>query len=143
MISRTLLLAAATALTASVATPVSAQAPAVTGLEAWKAVVGNTIVGKTQTGEASIEYFAPDGIAKNKIDGKPGEGEWTLRGDKVCTDYTDDDEEEDDDEKDDDSGSDEEADCYALSVQGDALTLTDEAGKARVFRILPGNAEKL
>lgn len=87
---RSLLLAAA-ALTAIVATPVFAQSPAATGLEAWKAVVGNTIVGKTPTGEASIEYFAPDGVAKNKIDGKPGEGEWTLRGDKVCTDYADDD----------------------------------------------------
>lgn len=143
MLSKPLLFSAAAALTAIVSAPVSAQAPAVVGLEAWKAVVGNTIVGKTPTGEASIEYFAPDGVAKNKIDGKPGEGEWTLRGDKVCTDYADDDEDEVDDESDDDSGSDEEADCYALSVQGDALTLTDEAGKARVFKILPGNAEKL
>lgn len=142
MLSRSLLLAA-TALAAAFATPVAAQSPAVTGLEAWKAVVGNTIVGRTPTGEASVEYFAPDGVAKNKIDGRPGEGEWTLRGDKVCTDYADDDEDEEDDDKDDDSGADEEADCYALSVQGDALTLTDEAGKARTFRILPGNAEKL
>ena len=142
MLSKPLLFSAA-ALTAIVSAPVSAQAPAVVGLEAWKAVVGNTIVGKTPTGEASIEYFAPDGVAKNKIDGKPGEGEWTLRGDKVCTDYADDDEDEEDDDKDDDSGSDEEADCYALSVQGDTLTLTDEAGKARTFRILPGNAERL
>ena len=42
-----------------------------------------------------------------------------------------------------DSGDDEEADCYALSVKGDVLTLTDDAGKARDFRIAPGNAEKL
>lgn len=142
MLSKPLLLAAA-ALATAIATPVAAQSPVVTGLEAWKAVVGNTIVGKTPTGETSIEYFAPDGVAKNRIDGKAGEGEWTLRGDKVCTDYADDDEEEQDDEKDDDSGSDEEADCYALSLQNDALTLTDESGKARTFRIVPGNAEKL
>ena len=127
MLARILLLAAASALTIGT-TPVFAQA--VTGVDAWKAVVGNTIVGKTASGEALVEYFAPDGVAKNRIDGKAGEGEWTLRGDKVCTDYSSDDD-------------DEEADCYALSVKGDVLTLTDDAGKARDFRIAPGNAEKL
>lgn len=124
--------------------PAPAQTPATTGLEAWKAVVGNTIVGKTPTGEALVEFFAPDGVAKNKIAGKAGEGAWTLRGAKLCTDYSDDDDDEEDgDAKDDESGDDEEADCYGLSVQGDRLTLTDEAGKAREFNILPGNPEKL
>lgn len=141
MLARILLLAAASALTIGT-TPVFAQA--VTGVDAWKAVVGNTIVGKTASGEALVEYFAPDGVAKNRIDGKAGEGEWTLRGDKVCTDYSSDDDDEDsEDAKDEDSGDDEEADCYALSVKGDVLTLTDDAGKARDFRIAPGNAEKL
>lgn len=138
---RRLLAASAFALISAV--PVYAQAPLV-GLDAWKAIEGNTIVGKTPTGEALVEYFAANGVAKNRIAGKAGEGEWSLRGPKVCTDYADDDEEEGGDGKEDeDSSDDEEADCYSLSVQGDALTLTDEAGKAREFKILPGNAEKL
>ena len=141
MLARPLLLAAASALTIGT-TPALAQS--VTGLDAWKAVVGNTIVGKTASGEALVEYFAPDGVAKNRIDGKAGEGEWTLLGDRVCTDYSgDDDDDESEGAKDEDSGDDEEADCYALSVKGDVLTLTDDAGKARDFRIAPGNAEKL
>lgn len=123
--------------------PAVAQTPAATGLEAWKAVVGNTIVGKTPTGEALVEYFAPDGVARNRIDGKAGEGAWTLRGAKLCTDYSDDDDEEDGDAGDEDSGDDEEADCFGLSLQGDRLTLTDEAGKAREVSVLPGNPEKL
>lgn len=140
MTLRTALLAAALLLPIG---PAAAQTPAATGLEAWKAVVGNTIVGKTPTGEALVEFFAPDGVAKNRIDGKVGEGAWTLRGARLCTDYSEDDDEEDGDAKDDDSGEDEEADCFGLSVQGDRLTLTDEAGKSREFSILPGNAEKL
>ena len=142
MSSRSPFLAAVTAV--ALATPGFAQSPPATGLDAWKAVVGNTIVGKTPTGEALVEYFAPDGVVKNRIDGESDEGEWTLRGDKVCTDYSDDDDDGDEDGGEgEDSGGDEEAECYALSARGDALTLTDEAGRAREFRILPGNPQKL
>ena len=127
-----------------VAAPADAQTTLLTGAEAWKAVVGNTIVGKTPSGEAIVEYFAPDGAARQRVDGKSAEGSWTLRGAKVCTDYSSDDDDEDDSEASDaDSGDDEEAECFGLSAQGDRLTLTDDAGKARDFRILAGNAEKL
>lgn len=144
MITKRLLLAAATALTTACGASAFAQAPAATGIEAWKAVVGNTIVGKSPTGEAQIEYFMADGVVKNKIDGDRGEGEWSLRGAKLCTDYSDDDDDkEDGEDKENDSGQDEDADCYSMSVLGDVLTLTDESGKAREFKILPGNAEKL
>ena len=76
--------------------PAPAQTPALTGLDAWKAIVGNTLVGKTESGEAQVEYFAPDGAARHRISGKAGEGAWSLRGDKVCTNYADDDDDEDD-----------------------------------------------
>ena len=143
MISKRLLLAAATAISLVSATSTFAQAPAATGVDAWKAIVGNTIVGKSPTGEAQIEYFTADGVVKNKIDGERGEGEWSLRGAKLCTDYSDDDDDkEDGEDKEDDSGQDEDADCYAISVLGDVLTLTDDSGKAREFKIVPGNPEK-
>lgn len=144
MITKRLLLAAATALATACGASAFAQAPAATGIEAWKAVVGNTIVGKSPTGEAQIEYFMADGVVKNKIDGDRGEGEWSLRGAKLCTDYSDDDDDkEDGEDKENDSGQDEDADCYSMSVLGDVLTLTDDSGKAREFKILPGNPEKL
>lgn len=144
MITKRLLLAAATALATAYGASAFAQAPAATGIEAWKAVVGNTIVGKSPTGEAQIEYFMADGVVKNKIDGDRGEGEWSLRGAKLCTDYSDDDDDkEDGEDKENDSGQDEDADCYSMSVLGDVLTLTDDSGKAREFKILPGNPEKL
>ncbi len=141
MRKRFILLAAAVVLSSA---PSRAQPAALTGAEAWKAVVGNTIIGATPSGEALVEYFAPDGAARNRIAGKPGEGEWSLRGARLCTDYSDDDDDDGSaDDKSEDSSDDEEADCFGLSVQGDTLTLTDEAGKAREFKILPGNAEKL
>lgn len=128
----------------ALAMPASSQSLPVTGADAWRAVVGNTIIGETAAGEALVEYFAPDGVVKNRINGEPDEGQWTLRGDRVCTDYSEDDEEGDDGkDNSDDSSDDEEAVCYALSVQGDNLTLTDESGKVRDFKIMPGNAEKL
>jgi len=144
---RTSLIVLATTFLTIIAAPARAQAPSLTGAEAWKAVVGNTIVGKTPTGEALVEFFAPDGVARQKIAGKAVEGAWTLRGAKVCTDYSGDDDDDDSAAKDegaddDDAGDDEEAECFSLTVQGDALTLTDDAGKARAFRIVPGNAEK-
>ncbi|HMN71325.1 MAG TPA: hypothetical protein PKA55_05595 [Rhodoblastus sp.] len=139
-----ILLLAGMLLTTVPAAPSRAQAPALTGADAWTAVVGNTIVGETPAGEALVEYFAPDGVVKTRIDDKSGEGEWSLRGAKICTDYSDDDDdEEDDDAADEDSGGEEESNCYDLFVRGDALTLTDDGGAARLFRILPGNAEKL
>lgn len=128
----------------TVVAPASAQTPPLTGADAWKAIVGNTIVGKTPTGEALVEYFAPDGAARQRIDGKSAEGSWAFRGGKVCTTYSGDDEDEDDGEaSDEDSGDDEEAECFGLSVQGDLATLTDDTGNARAFTIRPGNAEKL
>lgn len=141
MIARTLLLAATIL---SIGPSAFAQAPAATGLDAWRALVGNTIIGETAEGEALAEYFAPDGTAKNRIADEADEGVWTLRGDRVCTDYSgDDDGEEDGDSDDENSGEDEQAECYGLSVQGDVAILTDESGSARTFRILPGNPEKL
>ena len=141
---RASLIVLATTFLTTVIAPAGAQTAPLTGAEAWQAVVGNTIVGKTPSGEAIVEYFAPDGAARQRVDGKSAEGSWTLRGAKVCTDYSSDDDDEDDSEaSDEDSGDDEEAECFGLSAQGDRLTLTDDAGKARDFRILAGNAEKL
>ena len=100
-----------------------------TGAEAWKALIGNTIVGKSEGGADLIEYYAPDGGVRQKIAGSPDKGTWTLKGDKVCLKYETDD--------------DEEPDCYAIAVEGDNLVYTDEEKNNLPFKILKGNPNNL
>jgi len=100
-----------------------------TGAEAWKALIGNTIVGKSEGGADLVEYYAPDGGVRQKIAGSPDKGTWTLKGDKVCLKYETDD--------------DEEPDCYAIAVEGDNLVYTDDEKNNLPFKILKGNPNNL
>ena len=100
-----------------------------TGAEAWKALIGNTIVGKSEGGADLVEYYAPDGGVRQKIVGSPDKGTWTLKGDKVCLKYETDD--------------DEEPDCYAIAVEGDNLVYTDDEKNNLPFKILKGNPNNL
>lgn len=100
-----------------------------TGVEAWKALVGNTIVGKSEGGADLIEYYAPDGGVRQKIAGSPDKGKWELKGDKVCLKY-----ETDDDDQ---------PDCYGITVAGDDLIYTDEEKNNLPFKILKGNPNNL
>lgn len=100
-----------------------------TGAEAWKALVGNTIVGKSEGGADMIEYYAPDGGVRQKIAGNPDKGKWELKGDRVCMKY-----ETDDDEQ---------PGCYGVTVTGDDLIYTDEEKNNLPFKILEGNPNNL
>lgn len=115
-------------LAATVATMAVAQTKT-TGAEAWKALVGNTIVGKSEGGADMVEYYAPDGGVRQKLAGSVDKGKWTLKGDKVCLKYETDD--------------DEEPDCYGIAVTGDDLIYTDEEKKDLKFKILKGNPNNL
>lgn len=114
---------AAAALAAS---PATARAEdALTGAAASARVVGNTVTGTTPDGPYS-EFFTPDGaLTIVDRDGKAG-GRWALKGDRICTQVDDEDEE-----------------CRALEVQGDAGAFVDEGGSRYPFTILRGNAKGL
>ena len=112
----------------ALAGPAQAQTK-MTGAEGWKALVGNTIVGKSEGGADLVEYYAPDGGVRQKIAGSPDKGKWQLKGDKVCLKYETDD--------------DEEPDCYGIAVEGDNLTYTDEDKNDLKFKILKGNPNNL
>ena len=111
--------------------PVVAQAPAGTrklvGLEAWSALVGNTIAGKNADGDPFFEYYLKDGSVKQLDDDEVATGEWTVKGSNVCFEFPEDDEET----------------CYKVAVDGKIATFTDEDGKGRRFEILAGNPKKL
>lgn len=100
-------------------------APALAGAAAWARVVGNTVTGTTPDGPFS-ELFAADGsLTLVDGDGKAG-GRWALKGDKICTRVDDEDEE-----------------CRALEVRGDAGAFVDDGGGRYGFTILPGNPKGL
>ncbi len=94
-----------------------------TGAEAWNALVGNTISGKTPDGPYK-EYYRPDGtLVHVDRDGKDV-GHWTLKQSSIC--FTDPDDGED---------------CRNLQVEGDYGAFLDPDGSTYRFDILPGNPE--
>ncbi len=107
----------------------NAQGGKSTGAEAWKSVVGNTIVGKSAQGADLAEYYAPDGAVRQKLAGNPDKGKWELKGDKVCLKYESDDEDE--------------PDCYGVAVSGDTLTYTEDDKSTRDYKIVKGNPNNL
>lgn len=113
--------------------PVVAEAPApapqkkLTGLEAWAALVGNTVSGKDSDGDELVEFYKPDGTLKQLNDETVTSGKWVLRGQKVCIVY---------------SGGDDET-CYQIEVFGDAATFTDDDGDGQRYKILKGNPKGL
>ena len=102
--------------------------PPLTGGEAWKALVGNTVSGVTPDGPYT-DYFAPDGtVVHVDRDGKES-GRWVLKDPSICFTYPDDDEDEDG--------------CRELRVKGAHGAFLDSNGSAYGFDIKPGNPEHL
>ncbi len=128
--------APATAPTARPPAPAVAQAPPAAvaaagklkGMDAWAALVGNTVAGKNSDGDALFEYYRPDGTLKQLDDETVTAGKWALRGQKVCIVY---------------SGSEDDETCYQVEVFGDAATFTDDDGDGQRYKILKGNAKGL
>lgn len=107
------------------ATPPPAGAAKLTGDAAWKAVVGNTLVGKRE-GKSYAEYYAPDGRIVSLEGGEIETGSWALSGESVCTNFP----------------SEGEV-CYRLEVVGETATLVDEDGSGFRSDILKGNPKNL
>ena len=109
--------------------PQAAQAGKLTGLQAWNAIVGNSISGKTEDGDPMTEYYLKNGTVKQLVDDDINTGKWSVKGQNVCILYDDD---EDDDET-----------CYKVELNGDAVTYTDTDGKGKRYTLLKGNPKKL
>ena len=98
-----------------------------TGLQAWAALVGNTVAGKDSDDEPLFEFYKPDGALKQLNGDTVTSGKWVLRGQKVCIVY---------------SGENGET-CYQVEVFGDAATFADDDGDGQRYKILQGNAKGL
>lgn len=113
------------------AVPPAAAAPAaprrLTGLDAWNALVGNTIAGKNSDGDPLFEFYLKNGTVKQLDDDETATGKWSIKGGKVCFEFPDDDEET----------------CYSVTVEGNIATFTDDDGGGKRYEILPGNPKRL
>ena len=107
------------------ASPSTPPATKLTGMAAWSALVGNTVVGKLE-GKDFADYYLTDGTVKTMVDSQAVAGKWSLEGDKICFTYPDDPKE-----------------CYVMEVVGDSATFTDKSGLAVKVQILKGNAKNL
>ena len=105
----------------------SAPPAKLTGLQAWSALIGNTVAGKDSDGEPLFEFYKPDGTLKQLNGDTVTGGKWAMRGQKVCIEY---------------SGDDDET-CYQIEVFGDAATFTDDDGDGQRYKIMQGNAKGL
>lgn len=112
---------------AAVAAPVPTEAAKLSGLAAWNALVGNTIVGKDSEGGELVEFYLPDGKVKQLSEDEVTGGKWAAKGAKVCFLY---------------SGEKTET-CYRVEVFGDVATFTDDEGDGRRYRIVKGNPKGL
>ncbi len=109
----------------------AASAPAaaarLTGAAAWATLIGNSVSGKNEDGDALTEYYLANGTVKQLVDDEVATGKWVLRGNDVCFEFPDDDDET----------------CYKLVVDGNIATFTDEDGAGRRYTVEKGNPKKL
>lgn len=122
--------APAAAAPASPAPAAAAPAPVgkLSGLDAWNALLGNTITGKSADGEELVEFYDKNGGVKQMLDNEVAEGKWSFKGGKVCFEFPDDDDD---------------PSCSGVTVDGDIATFIDEKGSGRRFTVLKGNPKKL
>jgi hypothetical protein len=99
------------------------------GIDAWNAIVGNSITGKNDDGDDLTEFYTKDGKLRQLADDDVTEGTWVLKGQQVCLTYGDDD--------------DDDAECYRIEVQGDIATYIGSEGKGKRYTIVKGNPKKL
>jgi len=105
--------------------PAAAAAPArLAGLQAWSALVGNSISGM-EDGKPLVEHYLADGTAKSMTGNEISTGKWALVGDTVCFKY------------------DADTECYKIEVVGNTVTFTDAKGSGTRYDILKGNPKNL
>jgi hypothetical protein len=108
------------------APPAAAAAPPakLVGLQAWSALVGNSISGM-EDGKPLVEHYMADGTAKSMTGNEISTGQWALVGDTVCFKY------------------DSETECYKIEVMDKTATFTDSKGTGTRYDILKGNPKNL
>jgi len=93
-------------------------------LQAWSALVGNSISGM-EDGKPLVEHYLADGTAKSMSGNEISTGKWALVGDTVCFKYG------------------EETECYKIEVVDNTATFTDSKGSGTRYDILKGNPKNL
>jgi hypothetical protein len=102
---------------------VAAAQAKLTGVDAFNAILGNTLVGKDDPSDPFALFFARDG-RWGKSDGAPGK--WAFTGVGLCR-----------------LVGNQIDDCAVLEVTGDEATLGNGAGHVVHFTIVPGNVKNL
>ncbi len=129
MFSRSFIAAAILAASAAIAQAQTAPAPApaapLTGIQAWAALVGNSVSGKID-GKDYVDYYMADGTVKTMEGSQLSTGKWSLEGQQVCFKYPR-----------------EQRDCYTMEVVGKVVTFKGKDGTGLRFDILEGNAKNL
>jgi hypothetical protein len=92
-----------------------------TGSAAWAKLIGNSVTGMYD-GKALVDAYLPDGTVKTKLGDTIQTGRWGLVDNKVCFSY---------------EGAAESA-CWAIEVDGAAVTLTSPDGENVLLSMAAG-----
>jgi len=127
--SRSILAAAIFAVSGAIAhaqtAPGSAAPTPLTGIQAWVALVGNTVSGKID-GKDYTDFYMADGTVKSMEGSVLSTGRWSLEGQQICFKYPR-----------------EQRDCYTLEVVGKVATFKGKDGVGLRLDILDGNPKNL
>ena len=107
------------------ASPPPGAQPKSAGLDAGKAILGNTITG-SRDGREYADYYAPDGKIVALDGGDIEVGRWTVEGEAVCTHFPS-----------------EGKVCYRVNVTGETVNFVDRDGTGFRGTILKGNPMNL
>ena len=99
--------------------------PKLTGVEAWKTLVGNTLFAKID-GEEDYDFFSPDGEVRSIEGTDNSKSKWAIEDPKICFEY-----------------ANSTKDCYSIEVSGDTAVFIDETGQGQRYKVLPGNPKQL
>jgi|GEM_PF-681160 len=99
---------------------------ALSGGDAALSLRGHTLTGRIDGGELFFELYRKDGTT-SVLEGKDvSAGKWTIEGEKLCTKY-----------------EGEKKECFDVTREGEAVTLTGPKGKAWKLKLLEGNPKNL
>lgn len=92
-----------------------------TGSAAWAKLIGNSVTGMYD-GKPLVDAYLPDGTVKTKLGDTVQTGRWGLVDNKVCFSYQ----------------GDSESACWAIEIDGSAVTLTSPDGENVLLSMATG-----
>jgi hypothetical protein len=106
----------------------AAAAQRMTGDQIIDTFIGNSLSGRTKSGESVTEFYSGDGSIKGALNGQGYAATWWVDGDRACFDYD----------------RDEQDGCYGIAAIGDRVFYYQNGEwTGRSYTLVTGNPQNL